>query len=1369
MSFKKIHNRSSIIGVVLVALLLMPGVASAALELEYFTYGGFSEVVSAFTKLALIQSSAGIKTLVAALWVGLFAWGLISINYNKLTQVGAEEGETVIARGSVPSVIIGMIFGAMFYIGFVIPTGTLHIYDKTENQYQAVGGIPLIVVAGAGAINMIEKAVIDLSETAGDPQSFSKQGGAKGIMVMNALMMRSGGAPSSDALLGQTLTNYVGSCVSFELSRPGTTLTHQELIDGTDSLKDSYAKAVNPNVYTTVFEGTPSGVGMSCTDAWANILPRINNADFDSSEKNACKDAGYQVFQSDAAKATLAFNACKSNTDALMATINPSWNLKKLATEGSLAYPLLILASEYAPHLIADRNKSVYGASLLQELMPSLASKRGQLVAVATAALPFVLLLMATRMWFPAIKIALGFYLLPAIWGILMAIVSDFYISSAVSAWSELLAPGKLGLSTYSIFSSSLMKEMNWWGIYLAGTFALALSISAKLGGLASMAGAGAKSAASATEGDIPLGRQGAGARERAAVLTSEGAMASHVQSIDAKEFANTSNRGATYAQYKGNTGAGIAQGQQQVNATLGAAGAGGAGSVTMPAMQNGAGHNAMQATGGLANAIAAESFAKSADIAKKGMQAEGFNGDFFELAKQGVANDLAIHKTFGNDENYQRFLESQHGKSAGDMAGAMQAYSQVKEQIRTSKGDKAADNYTWQGHNAAMSEVKAGKDFAATEAFRGFAAANNMNPLQMSRVGANFNEYREGNKVLTASGGTTLSPEKGQALHKTIGEKVTMATQAKAEQAVQGLQQNLASGNVAAIQQDKAQMAAMAGALNMTPEQLAKATPQEMKQNMEQAKQALQTGTQTPEQKQAALNRAGQGAYAALDQQEKQQVAQVAKEFGVKPEALQGQVDNLKNTPDGPDKEKTFVGAVSRENGGLKLVPEAIAAAGAVVGRAVGGHEGTAVAARVEATNAAGGNAAVRTAVEQSTSRDLAKGAQETTANKAQFEAAHPEIGKENREFYKADGTLTPLAQYQTNLSREGKNAGEFSTQDGVRSVNLDGNGKLVNSTEKGTIAAGDKDAIKGMQEKLQQSGFVNAAGAIGRLGDKATDFRATYDKNGKISTFEMGSGGSGKYTDRFDKDTGTTDRHTQNKVEDYTKKYDSGDRRNTTNEDLSGNVKRDTQENTKIVKSGEIHDTVDANGTHTTGVGVTNPRTGQFTLTDGTVSQITQHKAVETVRDAEGNAVTQAAVTRTGDKYGTVATSADASTSFNGAKTSVTGESITSVQTVSAVASDGSLTGGTVAQGIAIGERSVSVAAAKVSEVANIVSGGLKVGRSATAQTDSFREGYKGAVGTNRVKTPPPAISSPPRPPNYTPPTSTPSAARYPVPPAP
>lgn len=312
------------------------------------------------------------------------------------------------------------------------------------------------------------------------------------------------------------------------------------------------------------------------------------------------------------------------------------------------------------------------------------------------------------------------------------------------------------------------------------------------------------------------------------------------------------------------------------------------------------------------------------------------------------------------------------------------------------------------------------------------------------------------------------------------------------------------------------------------------------------------------------------------------------------------------------------------------------------------------------------------------------------------------------------------------------------------------------------------DGKTVKGMEHaaKFLDNRIKDAAAGKGATGYEFTIGR---NANGEITSFDATRSGQGHAVNRQDVNSrdafssGSATLGGNSVVIDNQKQY------------LDGTIKRYTDENTHIQKSGGFVDVTLKDGTHRQGTGTVDPKTGAITLTDGKESQIIERSKVETIKDAKGNVVGEAAVKRVGDKHGTVAVHADGAQTYDASTVTTIGTAVTSVQNLAGSASDGSLAGGTPAVAVAVGERSVSVAAEKINQVTSVIGGVAGIKNSARATGDEFsgrteikREAeHKRNVDALARKAevppspPPPSVTPSPHP-STPPPPSPPSAPR-------
>ena len=219
--------------------------------MEYYTYGGFEQIVGAFTKIALIFSDSGFKAAIFVAMVGGILFGGIAL---VMRAVGG--------RFSTLSWGVPLMAGYLIYAAMIVPQGTLYIYDPVANRNQAVGGIPDGIVFIAGTMNEIEQFMVTTIYTASDPMSYENMAGGRGFNVMYDIA-QAGGIPV-DADIAASLKQYTNDCVMFELQRPGTTLTVNGLATSTD-FTAQFALAASPSIYTVEYPGNTTA---SCKDAW---------------------------------------------------------------------------------------------------------------------------------------------------------------------------------------------------------------------------------------------------------------------------------------------------------------------------------------------------------------------------------------------------------------------------------------------------------------------------------------------------------------------------------------------------------------------------------------------------------------------------------------------------------------------------------------------------------------------------------------------------------------------------------------------------------------------------------------------------------------------------------------------------------------------------------------------------------------------------------------------------------------------------------------------------------------------------------------------------------------------------------------------
>ncbi len=119
------------------------------------------------------------------------------------------------------------------------------------NRFQTIGGVPDAVVFTAGFLNKIERGMVDIIDTAAAPDAqYQTTAGGIGFKALESVK---GSSPKNN-YARTSMIRYVKDCVTFELLRPGTTLSLDDLRNNTTDFLADLGQAVNPAVYTVYYD-----------------------------------------------------------------------------------------------------------------------------------------------------------------------------------------------------------------------------------------------------------------------------------------------------------------------------------------------------------------------------------------------------------------------------------------------------------------------------------------------------------------------------------------------------------------------------------------------------------------------------------------------------------------------------------------------------------------------------------------------------------------------------------------------------------------------------------------------------------------------------------------------------------------------------------------------------------------------------------------------------------------------------------------------------------------------------------------------------------------------------------------------------------
>ncbi len=401
-------NKKSIFsGLVLLLLCYSPS-SWAFVDIEYITYGQFTETVNAFrrTALALSFSSNGGSALIFS-FLGIGVLSAFAINTTSMLS-----GQSKVQQWAFMTFL-----GIALTAGGVLPKNTVHVYDKTLNKYEAVGDVPSLVVATAGISNLITelfKYMTDLSYAyAHDDISSSSP---------FVIMQKATESPGSfyDSHLINSIANYYNDCAPLAVNQGRVNI--EELRSGTESISTELAKMQHNVIHTEYYDSSsPYGELITCTEAWNNINSSLQNENsFTKHMGSICsaisldinKPAELQQCREKVASSftaafdlsgTVTFQTALSNT--LLATA-----IEQAITNGN---------PELALEIQANRKQLAQSAgmwSLAGQYMPAI---KGFIFSNILMVTPFLLLMMVTPLIGNAIKTFLGLFAFYTIWEIL--------------------------------------------------------------------------------------------------------------------------------------------------------------------------------------------------------------------------------------------------------------------------------------------------------------------------------------------------------------------------------------------------------------------------------------------------------------------------------------------------------------------------------------------------------------------------------------------------------------------------------------------------------------------------------------------------------------------------------------------------------------------------------------------------------------------------------------------------------------------------------------------------------------------------------------------------------------------------------------
>lgn len=441
-----------------VLVIILSPAPAFALDADFYTWGGFDAVASGLQRLALIFSDGGYRGLFFSVIVMAIMFGGFAI------VARAASG----ARANPVSWLVPILTGVVIYLGLVVPTGTIHLYDKQTNKYQAIGGIPDGIVAVAGILNLVERGMVEIVSTTGDPRSYTDQAGGSGFLGL--FQAASKVLTTDDTLMDTSVNKYIQDCVTFELTRPGTTLTVDELRRTTGDFRTSLAKANSPAIYTVYYDLTAhQGQTMTCQQSWVNINTYLGSpAHLEENLKGICAQIGYDT------SAVASYQKCKTSLQATFSDLGVSGvTTDDFVRQAYLSQRLHDVFRSGDTAAVANYKFLINASGAMKAANEWLPIMKGVLTAVALGLVPFLALFIPTPLLGKAISVMLGFFIWLTAWGVTDALLHQFLMDYGTRAMEgvRLHSGGSgLGMDAFYFMPNETIKILGMFGtVRMAG------------------------------------------------------------------------------------------------------------------------------------------------------------------------------------------------------------------------------------------------------------------------------------------------------------------------------------------------------------------------------------------------------------------------------------------------------------------------------------------------------------------------------------------------------------------------------------------------------------------------------------------------------------------------------------------------------------------------------------------------------------------------------------------------------------------------------------------------------------------------------------------------------------------------------------
>lgn len=460
----------------IVLFLLASPYVRAERQVDFYTYGGFETIVDGFKRMGLMYSNQSFFAILFALVVlGILA-SLLKQIFGNVQTLSSGSGE--LKTPNPLSAFVPAFIGIVVIKALVLPTTTVHIYDRVKNDYEAVGGVPAFIAYIASGLNIIERSYIE--EVVDTSSAFPYANNANGVsfkLLYDAIES----APSYiDAYDVINIKRYYEDCGVHALSTDVGGVTIQDIKSNTDDLSSLLADMKNSSVYTTMFSASnKSGVSYTCSQAYENVIKNFINdtAKQDSAISSLCEKNNFDV--SKAVQKQACIERLEGAVSLIYKTgsaINANMYIRNSMIANAITQQITDDNPDGAIRALANQTMISNGLSTAIGSQEWYSSLKSMLTVIILGLAPILTLLIATPLITKAFPLMLSLFAFGTLWSLIDASMHQSTLDSMTRTMND-IKDHKLGLTAFWLTPTASVKALT----VLSDARSSALSIAAML------------------------------------------------------------------------------------------------------------------------------------------------------------------------------------------------------------------------------------------------------------------------------------------------------------------------------------------------------------------------------------------------------------------------------------------------------------------------------------------------------------------------------------------------------------------------------------------------------------------------------------------------------------------------------------------------------------------------------------------------------------------------------------------------------------------------------------------------------------------------------------------------------------------------